>query len=145
MRYPGVARRRGVGAQRAAPPTESPPDIHQSCRNPVDSPPALWLSDWRRDPFSPPCLPAGRRRTAAERAEEPMEEAALALILDKCLEAINDGSSIEAAADRYPSLKHEILPLLEIADMLSEGTVFAQDELTPELRRLKVRLLESPV
>ena len=74
-----------------------------------------------------------------------MEEAAFALVLDKCLAAINDGSSIEAAADRYPSLKHEILPLLEIADMLSEGTVFAQDELTPELRRLKVRLLESPV
>jgi len=73
-----------------------------------------------------------------------MEEAALALILDKCLEAINDGSSIEAAADRYPSLKHEILPLLEIADMLSEGTGLVQEELPPELRRLKVRLLESP-
>jgi hypothetical protein len=73
-----------------------------------------------------------------------MEEAALALILDKCLAAINDGSSIEAAADRYPSLKREILPLLEIADMLSEGVGAAPDELTPELRRLKVRLLESP-
>jgi len=73
-----------------------------------------------------------------------MEEAALALILDKCLEAINDGSSIEVTADRYPSLKHEILPLLEIADMLSQGAAAAPDELTPELRRLKVRLLESP-
>ncbi len=73
-----------------------------------------------------------------------MEEAALALILDKCLAAISEGSSIEAAADRYPSLKHEILPLLEIADMLSEGTGITQDELTPELRRLKVRLLEAP-
>lgn len=72
-----------------------------------------------------------------------MEEAALALILDKCLAAINDGSSIEAAAGRYPSLKHEILPLLEIADLLSEGTGLAQDELTPELRRLKMRLLEA--
>ncbi len=73
-----------------------------------------------------------------------MEEAALALILDKCLAAISEGSSIEAAAGRYPSLKHEIFPLLEIADMLSEGTSLAQEELTPELRRLKLRLLESP-
>ncbi len=74
-----------------------------------------------------------------------MEEAALALILDKCLEAIGEGSTPEAAADRYPSLKHEILPLLEIADMLSEGTGVEQIELTSELRRLKVRLVESAV
>jgi hypothetical protein len=73
-----------------------------------------------------------------------MEEAALALILDKCLVAINDGSTPEAAADRYPALKHEILPLLEIADMLLEGAGVEQVELTPELRRLKVRLLQTP-
>ena len=73
-----------------------------------------------------------------------MEEAALALILDKCLAAINDGISIEDAANRYPSLKHEILPLLEIADMLSEGAGVEQVELTPELRRLKMRLIQSP-
>ncbi len=73
-----------------------------------------------------------------------MEEAALALILDKCLEAINDGTSIEDAADRYPSLKHEILPLLQIADMLSEGAGVEQIELTTELRRLKLRLIQTP-
>ena len=73
-----------------------------------------------------------------------MEEAALALILDKCLAAINDGSSIEAAVDRYPSLKHEILPLLEIADMLSEGTGLMPEELPVELQRLKLRLIRSP-
>lgn len=72
-----------------------------------------------------------------------MEEAALALILEKCMAAISEGSTIEAAADRYPSVKHEILPLLEIADLLSEGTGFAQEELPPELRRLKMRLIES--
>lgn len=74
-----------------------------------------------------------------------MEEAALALILDKCLAAINDGTSIEDAADRYPGLKHEILPLLEIADMLSEGTGVELDELTPELQRLKLRLIQTSV
>ena len=73
-----------------------------------------------------------------------MEEAALALILEKCLAAISEGSTPEAAADRYPSLKDEILPLLEIADMLSEGAGLVQEELPPELRRLKVRLLEAP-
>jgi predicted secreted protein len=73
-----------------------------------------------------------------------MEEAALALILDKCLAAIDDGASPEAAADRYPSFKHEILPLLEICGMLSEGACLVQEELPPELRRLKMRLVQSP-
>lgn len=72
-----------------------------------------------------------------------MEEVALALILDKCLAAVNEGSSPEAAAGRYPFLKHELLPLLEIADLLSESASLAQEELPPELRRLKVRLVES--
>ena len=72
-----------------------------------------------------------------------MEEAALALILDKCLTAMSNGSAPQAAVGHYPSLKHEILPLLEIADMLSEGAGAAPDELTPELRRLKMRLIES--
>jgi hypothetical protein len=72
-----------------------------------------------------------------------MEEAALALILDKCLAAMEDGTTAEAAADRYPSLKHEILPLLEIADLLSEDTGSLQEELPPGLRRLKVRLVQS--
>lgn len=73
-----------------------------------------------------------------------MEEAALALILDKCLAALSEGSTPEAAADRYPSHKKALLPLLEVADMLSENAGLARQELTPELRRLKIRLIESP-
>jgi len=72
-----------------------------------------------------------------------MEEAALALILDRCLAAVNEGSTPEDAASRYPSLKHELLPLLETADMLSANASLAQEELPPELRRLKVRLVGS--
>lgn len=73
-----------------------------------------------------------------------MEEAALALILDRCLAALSEGSSPEDAADRYPSHKQALLPLLEVADMLSENAGLAREELTPELRRLKIRLIESP-
>ncbi len=73
-----------------------------------------------------------------------MEEAALALILDRCLAALSEGSSPEDAADRYPSRKQALLPLLEVADMLSENAGLARKELTPELRRLKIRLIEQP-
>lgn len=72
-----------------------------------------------------------------------MEEAAVALILDKCLSAVNNGSTPEDAASRYPSLKHELLPLLEIAEMLSAHPSLAQKEFPPELRQLKVRLVGS--
>jgi len=73
-----------------------------------------------------------------------LEEAALALILDRCLAAVQEGSTPQAAADRYPAVKSEILPLLQIAHMLSHGTGLAPEELPLSLRRLKMRLLESP-
>jgi len=72
-----------------------------------------------------------------------MEEAALALILDRCLAAVLEGSTPEAAAGRYPAVEHEILPLLQVAAMLSGGTGLAED-IPESLRRLKVRILESP-
>ncbi len=73
-----------------------------------------------------------------------MDEEALALIVDKCLVAVKEGSTPAAAAARYPSLEREILPLLEVAEMLSERTGLMAQELPPGLRRLKVRLVQSP-
>lgn len=72
-----------------------------------------------------------------------MEEVTLALILDECLAAVRKGSTPETAASRYPTLKDELLPLLEVAAMLSEGASQAHEELPPKLRRLKVRLVGS--
>jgi len=73
-----------------------------------------------------------------------MDEEALALIVDRCLVAITEGSTPAAAAARYPSVEHEILPLLEVAEMLSAGTRLMAQELPPELQRLKLRLVQSP-
>ena len=73
-----------------------------------------------------------------------MDEEALALIVDRCLVAIKEGNTAAAAAARYPSVEHEILPLLEVAEMLSEGTGFMGQELPPELQRLKLRMEQSP-
>ena len=50
-----------------------------------------------------------------------MEEPALALVLEKCLAAMERGSDPKAAAGRYPALEDEILPLLQVAAMLRES------------------------
>ena len=73
-----------------------------------------------------------------------MEEAALALILEKCMHAMREGSTPEAAADHYPAVKPEILPLLEVAALLYERKDSRRDVLPERLQRLKLRILQSP-
>lgn len=73
-----------------------------------------------------------------------MEEAALALILEKCMDAMRDGSMPEAAADRYPAVKPEILPLLEVAALLYDRKDAQPEQLPERLQRLKLRILQSP-
>ena len=49
-----------------------------------------------------------------------MEEPALALILERCLDAVRAGGDPEAVADHYPALKADILPLLRVAARLRD-------------------------
>lgn len=50
-----------------------------------------------------------------------MEEPALALIIEKCLDAVKQGGEPDAVADRYPALKPDLLPLLRVAAQLRDG------------------------
>lgn len=49
-----------------------------------------------------------------------MEEAALAHVLSKCVEALDAGESLDTVLRRYPALSHELRPLLEAALRLRE-------------------------
>ncbi len=50
-----------------------------------------------------------------------MEEPALALILDKCLAAMDEGTPPEAAARMFPALEQRILPLLRVSSALRDS------------------------
>ena len=50
-----------------------------------------------------------------------MEESALALILEKCLDLIDEGGEPEDIAEHYPALKDQILPLLLVAAAIRDG------------------------
>ncbi|MDO8616687.1 MAG: hypothetical protein Q7T33_13285 [Dehalococcoidia bacterium] len=50
-----------------------------------------------------------------------MEESALALILEKCLDLIDEGGEPEDIAEHYPALKEHILPLLQVAAAIRDG------------------------
>ncbi len=52
-----------------------------------------------------------------------MQEPALALILDKCLAAMDQGTPPEAAAHLYPALEDRILPLLRVSSVLRDGAL----------------------
>lgn len=52
-----------------------------------------------------------------------MEEPALALILDKCLAAMDQGTPPEAAAHLYPALEERILPLLRVSSALRDSAL----------------------
>jgi hypothetical protein len=58
-----------------------------------------------------------------------MEEPALALIIEKCLDAVKQGGEPDAVADRYPALKPDILPLLRVAAQLRDGA--SDDSIQP--------------
>jgi len=50
-----------------------------------------------------------------------VEESALALILQNCLAAMDQGTPPEAAAHLYPTLEERILPLLRVSSALRDG------------------------
>lgn len=50
-----------------------------------------------------------------------MEEAALAHVLSRCVEALDAGESLDEVLRRYPALSDELRPLLETALRLHEG------------------------
>lgn len=72
-----------------------------------------------------------------------MEEAALALILDRCLEAIERGGDPEAIAEGYPELSSQLLPILKAAAALRDAPVEAP--INPEFFvRLGEQLRKAP-
>jgi hypothetical protein len=72
-----------------------------------------------------------------------MEEAALALILDRWLEAIERGGDPEAIAGGYPELSSQLLPILKAAAALRDAPVVAPVD--PEFfARLGERLRQAP-
>ena len=50
-----------------------------------------------------------------------MEEPALALILQNCLAAMDQGTPPEVAAHMYPALEERILPLLRVSSALRDS------------------------
>jgi hypothetical protein len=65
-----------------------------------------------------------------------VDEAALALMLEKCLEEIESGLPPEQAVERYPALREELLPLLQVAELLTQPPAGLPDKLTPRLEQL---------
>jgi hypothetical protein len=49
-----------------------------------------------------------------------MQEWDLALVLDSCLEQVEQGAEPRAVAAQYPDLKDRLLPLLELARVMRE-------------------------
>ena len=50
-----------------------------------------------------------------------MEESALALVLSKVVEAVEAGGDPEDVLDRYPALREELLPYVQIARRLLDS------------------------
>ncbi len=51
-----------------------------------------------------------------------MDEPELGLILQKCLDALDGGESPATVAQEYPRRRDELLPLLDVAARLREGS-----------------------
>ena len=72
-----------------------------------------------------------------------MQESTLVRALGECLEALDGGeTNIEALVERYPQLKQELRPLLEIAGKLREDGTDAKPSPSFVLR-LRRQLLDS--